>query len=187
MCIYIYICIHIQILVCLGSYQDVVFSGFQQWHHPTLLLWSVLSLFMVSVVAGNICYGFHPWFSTFCKGGLQWKQGVVIYMTLYTSLLYNATPIHCTPLRLHPPLQSIQVCLWFPPSQVKPDFENISNETPLFAGFRPCCLYAFRRRGRRLLMAPVLGLSMVSVLPQHHPCLIDGSCGKKRLDVSRTN
>ena len=40
--------------------------------------------------------------------GVQWKQGVVIYMMLYTSLLYNTTPIHCTPLRLHPPLQSIQ-------------------------------------------------------------------------------
>ena len=35
--------------------------------------------------------------------GVQWKQGVVIYMTLYTSLLYNTTPIHCTPLPLHPP------------------------------------------------------------------------------------
>ena len=30
--------------------------------------------------------------------GVQRKQGVVIYMTLYTSLLYNTTPIHCTPL-----------------------------------------------------------------------------------------
>ena len=35
--------------------------------------------------------------------GVQWKQGVVIYMLLYTSLLYNTTPIHaprshCTPL-----------------------------------------------------------------------------------------
>ena len=38
---------------------------------------------------------------------VQWKQGVVIYMTLYTSLLYNTTPIHCTPDPLHPPLQSI--------------------------------------------------------------------------------
>ena len=37
----------------------------------------------------------------------QWKQGVVIYMTLYTSLLYNTTPIHCTLDPLHPPLQSI--------------------------------------------------------------------------------
>ena len=41
--------------------------------------------------------------------GVQWKQGVVIYMTLCTSLLYSTTPIHCTPHPLHPPLQSIQV------------------------------------------------------------------------------
>ena len=35
--------------------------------------------------------------------GVQWKQGVVICMLLYTSLLYNTTPSaappsHCTPL-----------------------------------------------------------------------------------------
>ena len=41
--------------------------------------------------------------------GVQWKQGVVVYMTLYTSLLHNTTPIHCNPLRLHPSLQSIQL------------------------------------------------------------------------------
>ena len=35
--------------------------------------------------------------------GVQWKQGVVIYMTLYTSSLYNTNPIHCTPPPLHPP------------------------------------------------------------------------------------
>ena len=40
--------------------------------------------------------------------GVQWKQGVVTYMTLYTSLLYNTTSIHCTSDPLHPPLQSIQ-------------------------------------------------------------------------------
>ena len=40
--------------------------------------------------------------------GVQWKQGVVNHMMLCTILLYNTTPIHCTPLRLHPPLQSIQ-------------------------------------------------------------------------------
>ena len=34
--------------------------------------------------------------------GVQWKQGVVVYMTLYTSLLCNNTPIHCTPHPLHP-------------------------------------------------------------------------------------
>ena len=40
--------------------------------------------------------------------GVQWKQGVVNYMRLHTSLCYNTTPIHCTPLPLHPPLLSIQ-------------------------------------------------------------------------------
>ena len=40
--------------------------------------------------------------------GVQWKQGVVVYMMLYTTLLYNTTPIHCTPLRLHPPLMNTQ-------------------------------------------------------------------------------
>ena len=39
---------------------------------------------------------------------VQWKQGAVIYMMRCTSLSYNTTPIHCTPLRLHPPLPSIQ-------------------------------------------------------------------------------
>ena len=40
--------------------------------------------------------------------GVQWKQGVVIYMTLCTSLLYDTTPIHCTPLPLHPPVMNTQ-------------------------------------------------------------------------------
>ena len=30
--------------------------------------------------------------------GVQWKQGVVVYMLLDTSVLYDTTPIHCTPL-----------------------------------------------------------------------------------------
>ena len=33
--------------------------------------------------------------------GVQWKQGVVICMMLYTSLLYSTTPIHYTPLRIY--------------------------------------------------------------------------------------
>ena len=49
----------------------------------------------------------NPVSSRFIKGGVQWKQGVVICMMLYTSLLYHTTPIHCTPLRLHPPLMYI--------------------------------------------------------------------------------
>ena len=41
--------------------------------------------------------------------GVQWKEGVVVYIILQAALLYNSTPIHCTPLRLHPPLQSIHL------------------------------------------------------------------------------
>ena len=52
--------------------------------------------------------------------GLQWKQGVVGHIIFYV-LLCNTTPIHCTPLRLHPPFdeypsthrfatETIQVC-----------------------------------------------------------------------------
>ena len=39
--------------------------------------------------------------------GVQWKQAAVIYMMLYTSLSYNDTPIHCTPLPLPPRLISL--------------------------------------------------------------------------------
>ena len=51
--------------------------------------------------------------------GVQWVQGVVIYMMLYNSLLYNTTPIHCTPLRLHPPVMNthsweVRVCPFVP-------------------------------------------------------------------------
>ena len=42
------------------------------------------------------------------RRGVQWKQGVVIYMMLHTNLLYNTTPIHCTPLSLHPPVMNTQ-------------------------------------------------------------------------------
>ena len=41
--------------------------------------------------------------------GVQWKQGVVVYMMFLSVLLCNTTPIHCTPLRLHPPLMNTQV------------------------------------------------------------------------------
>ena len=34
--------------------------------------------------------------------GVQWKQGVVICMLSYISLLYNTTPIHCTPFDEYP-------------------------------------------------------------------------------------
>ena len=41
--------------------------------------------------------------------GVQWKQGVVIRMLLYTILLYNTTPIHCTPLPTAPPCNEYPV------------------------------------------------------------------------------
>ena len=40
--------------------------------------------------------------------GVQWKQGVVVHIVLQAVLLYNTTPIHCTPLPLHPPLMNTQ-------------------------------------------------------------------------------
>ena len=46
------------------------------------------------------------------RRGVQWKQGVVIYMMLYTSLSYNTTPIHCTPLPLHPPSSEYPPASW---------------------------------------------------------------------------
>ena len=41
--------------------------------------------------------------------GVQWKQGVVNYMMSYTSLSYDTTPIHCTPLPLHRPYNEYPV------------------------------------------------------------------------------
>ena len=40
--------------------------------------------------------------------GVQWKQGVVVYIILWAVLLYNTTPIHCAPLRLRPPVMNTQ-------------------------------------------------------------------------------
>ena len=37
-----------------------------------------------------------------CMHACMWKQGVVVYIILYVVVVYNTTPIHCTPLRLHP-------------------------------------------------------------------------------------
>ena len=57
----------------------------------------------------------HKMYSPFGKRQIlqkevQWKPGVVICM-VYTSLLYDTAPIHCTPLRLHPPLMNTRFVL----------------------------------------------------------------------------
>ena len=44
-------------------------------------------------------------------------------------------------------------------------------------GFRPGFV-GFRRRRKCCLMVSILGCVMVSVLPQHHPCLIVGNYNK---------
>jgi len=49
--------------------------------------------------------------SRFSKGGVQWKQGVVIYIMSCAASLHSAAPIHCTPLPLHPPLLNTQGCV----------------------------------------------------------------------------
>ena len=54
--------------------------------------------------------------TTFRQRGVQRKQGVGNYMMSYTSLLYNATPIHCTPLPLHPPVMNAHTRLTAPPT-----------------------------------------------------------------------
>ena len=53
---------------------------------------------------------------------MRWRWGAVetgcsdlydiyIYIYIYTSLLYSTTPIHCTPLPLHPAVMNTQCCL----------------------------------------------------------------------------
>ena len=42
------------------------------------------------------------------KGGAVEIGCSDLYMMLCTSLLYNTTPIHCTPLPLHPPLRNVE-------------------------------------------------------------------------------
>ena len=49
--------------------------------------------------------------SIFCKGGVQWKQGVVICMVLCTSLLYNTTPHPLHPPPTAPPFDEYPLIL----------------------------------------------------------------------------
>ena len=45
----------------------------------------------------------YAWILKIHQRGVQWKQGVVVYIISWAVVLYNTTPIHCTALRLHPP------------------------------------------------------------------------------------
>ena len=59
--------------------------------------------------AGTSRKASRAWCSRDSSKGVQWKQGVAIYMMLYTSLLCDTTPIHCTPLPPHPPVMNTHV------------------------------------------------------------------------------
>ena len=56
-----------------------------------------------------------PAFLKIHQRGVQWKQGVVIHMMLYTSLLYDATQIHYIPLPLHPSVMNTHSFIYIYP------------------------------------------------------------------------
>ena len=88
-----------------------------------------------------------PWFYILQRG-VQWKQGVVTCMLLYTSLLHNTTPIHCAPHPLHPPSAEYPMVggLWLEASRQVKDalgakriIINISTNTYIY-------IYMYRER-----------------------------------------
>ena len=70
-----------------------------------------LSIIIIVICLCRACYGVTLMVAParpvkILQRGVQWKQGIVICMTLCISLLHNTTPIHCTPLPLHPPVMN---------------------------------------------------------------------------------
>ena len=106
--IYVYICIcmhmiivHIHIYIYIERERDTSLNkDFSSLSHPSAFSKHIVVHRRTKHV-GPIVY--------ILQRGVQWKQGVVICVVLYTILLHNTTPIHCTPLPLHPPLQSIHI------------------------------------------------------------------------------
>ena len=82
--------------------QEPFFFATQQ-QKPLSSPW--FGVFQANFAKGNYYYGEE---FKIHQRGVQWKQGVVIYMMLYTSLFYNTTPIHCTPVPLYPPVINTQ-------------------------------------------------------------------------------
>ena len=77
--------------------------------------------------------------------GVQWKEGVVICTMSCTSLFYNTTPIHCTPLPLHPPVMNTHSGISrmrFSPSY-KSDCDSSVN-----IRFKKICVFASSNLGR---------------------------------------
>ena len=96
MCVYIYIYIYTYIYthihICIRT-------------HNTLQALLVVYVSVEIIVHNNYVASLSTSFYILQRG-VQWKQGVVIRMLLYTILLCNTTPIHYTPLPLHPPVMN---------------------------------------------------------------------------------
>ena len=80
--------------------------------------------------------------------GVQWKLGVVVYTILYAVLLYNATPIHCTPLPLHPPVMNTKQISEIPIRQNGPDLGALNFLMASGGGGKPRCSDRSSRFGR---------------------------------------
>ena len=118
------ICTHIYIYIYYSAVQAEAFRG-DKWararatcgkyyYYIWLLLWLLLLLVVVLMLSLLLLTSAITSITTITtrfyilQRGVQWKQGVVVYVVLCTILLCNTTPIHCTPLPLHSPLPSIQ-------------------------------------------------------------------------------
>ena len=85
---------------CLCCVVSLCFLGVSSW--VLSLLWGILGFrFSTPPLGCGLSQRGLAWLKIHQRG-VQWKQGVVIYMLLYSSLLHVTTPIHCTPLPLHP-------------------------------------------------------------------------------------
>ena len=106
-------------LASLRARQKNKTSGTHKRGHFTSLDFEFLSAqflrgFLVSV---NLLR--YSWFYILQRG-VQWKQGVVICMVLYTILLHNTTPIHCTPRSTAPPFAECPLMGRFTQTNVGP-------------------------------------------------------------------
>ena len=87
---------------------------------PDSMFWKLI--LPHAFVSGGVFFRRHRPQIKIHQRGVQWKQGVVICMMLHTSLLYDTTPIQCTPLPLHPPVMN--------PRQSLPGHERSRERSP---------------------------------------------------------
>ena len=99
--IYIYVCMYIHIYIYIYTY-ICTYMHIYTLHAPARMLG------IAADFRGSSAARVRPHPPLYIpQRGVQWKEGVVICMVLRTSLFHDTTPIHCTPLPLHPPSMSI--------------------------------------------------------------------------------